>query len=149
MDPLTAISLAGNVCAFIDVALDIVSQTSEISSSLLGTSDHIANLETVHQKLADCCSKLSSTADALALPEWSLASEIEAVKDLAQECEKDCVLLLTITSRLRLPRGRKSKWESLRVAIQTLLTSKETERLESRLKRTQSTLSLHICSITA
>lgn len=60
MDPLSAVSLAGTVLAFVDFSLKLASKAKETYSSASGSSNEEESLETVYATSSKCSNNLST-----------------------------------------------------------------------------------------
>lgn len=154
MDPLTALGLAAAVVQFVGFASHLVSKTKDIQESVTGQSEQAATLETVYTQLQDLSSRLelSSRRDPkLELVEGStdLVKHVFAINDLSRICEGDCQRLLDIVRKLKVVGDSSRRWQSFRVALKTFWKGNEITDLEQRLHNTQTTLTLHVCSLTS
>lgn len=157
MDPLTALGLASNVFACISFASDLIKGTIEIGRSTDGTSTDITNLDAVYNQLSKLCDGLKSGIEHRIPdhPHDDAEREIEdqvskiaiSLKVLSGVCKVDCDELLRIIAKLRTKDGAKGKWVGFRTALKIAWEKKSIEELEARLSRTQTTLTLHICSL--
>jgi hypothetical protein len=146
MDPLSALGIAGNVIQFVSFASDLVFKTVEIYHSAGGLSKEALNLETVYTKLQDLSSGLESSTSFVRV-DGGLGKEVAALRQLSKSSKADCDLLLTVICKLRVQDGRKKAWKSFRAALHAIWKGREIANLEERLKRTQITMTLEVCSI--
>ncbi|KAH7155899.1 hypothetical protein EDB81DRAFT_880231 [Dactylonectria macrodidyma] len=154
MDPLTALGLAAAVVQFVGFASHLVSKTKDIQESATGQSKQAATLETVYSQLQHLSSRLelSSRRDPrLEIVEGStdLVKHVFAINDLSRICEGDCQRLLDIVRKLKVVDESSRRWQSFRVALKTIWKGNEISDLEQRLHNTQTTLTLHVCSLTS
>lgn len=153
MDPLTALGLAAAVVQFVGFASHLVSKIKEIQESATGQSKQAATLETIYTQLQHLNSRLelSSKRDPrLEVVQGStdLVAHVFAINDLSRICEGDCQRLLDIVRKLQVGNDSRRRWQSFRVALKTIWKGSEITDLEQRLHSTQTTLTLHVCSLT-
>lgn len=165
MDPLTALGLASNVFSFVSFASGLIKGTLEISASTTGCNIDIARLDTVCEKLQVLCKGLQSCMEH-EIPEATGEHDVDdvtkifavkklddvtevfiAVKELCATCKVDGDELLRVTKTLKTKNGSKGKWDSFRVALRKAWEKASIDELETRLSRTQGTMTLHICTL--
>ncbi|KAK7986940.1 hypothetical protein PG988_001928 [Apiospora saccharicola] len=157
MDPLSAVSLAGTVVAFVDFSLKLASRATEICGSENGSSDEEASLETVYATLSKCSANLSTAVGGQATTGSSqLPRSYACIRKLAHACQTDCAAMLKILERLKEARkfepGDSSierRAKSIRGALKAIFKDPELKSLESRLQRTQRALTLELCAISS
>jgi len=157
MDPVTAISIAGSVVQFVSFAFQLIAKTKDINESAARQSKETEKLDAVYSHLLALRSRLAVSSERdprLELGDGAdeaaatIAKHVFAINDLSRSCEADCLKLLDIIRKLQSISGPSGKWRSFRAAMATMLKSSEMEDLEDRLHKTQTTLTLHICSLT-
>ncbi|KAK5654647.1 hypothetical protein OQA88_6968 [Cercophora sp. LCS_1] len=147
MDPLTAVGLAGSVVQFISFAIQLISKTKEVHASAKGQTEHVATIESIYGQLMDFSVKLEmSSKRELVETSSEAVKHVIAINDLSRSCEADCRRLLDIVRKLRSSGGR---WQGFRAALKTVWKAGEIDELEERLHRAQTTLTLHLCSLTS
>ncbi|KAK7994586.1 DNA damage-inducible protein 1 [Apiospora marii] len=153
MDPLSAVSLAGTVISFVDFSLKLASKATKMYSSENGSSEEDSNLETICATLSECSAKLST---ATSRGGNQLPRSRSRIQDLAQACQTDCAAMLRILNKLKEARKfdpgdstfeRRAK--ALRGALKAVFKDPELKSIEARLQRTQSTLTLELCTISS
>ncbi|KAK8880326.1 nacht nucleoside triphosphatase [Apiospora arundinis] len=158
MDPLTAVSLAGTVVAFVDVSLKLISRASEIYNSASGSSSEEMSLEIVYGTLSECSANLSSAVerDVETAGESRFPRSYACIRTLAQACQADCAAMLRILGKLKEARkvepddsSLERLAKSLRGALKALFKDPELKDVEARLQRTQTALTLELCSISS
>src|ERR1700753_3563073 len=90
LDPFTSISLAGNICNFIDASCKLFNATAKIHGSATGLQSSHENIETLAIDFQELCSNLRWPSDR---PPESL--EERRLKTLAEQCESAANELLT------------------------------------------------------
>jgi hypothetical protein len=140
MDPLSALSLAGNVIQFVDFGTQLFSKTCELYKSPVGTlkaNDEIrlitTDLEVLVKKLRQslCSSEENQENDG----HWNDFQKIcDEAADVAEE-------LLQRLETLKLNKDSKHPvWSSVKVAVQSLWNEKEIKSLSKRLTRLKEVL---------
>lgn len=156
MDPLTAFGLAANVVSFVSFASSLIKTSVELHQSSSDAPGDVLLLDKVYRDLETLSSRLELTCHAHgnARPWVPTSDECEvektvlAVKGLAELCKEDCDKLLQITDKLRLRRDDfGSKWKSFRIAMKKAWKESDIEEIEERLHQRQTTLTLHVCTI--
>jgi hypothetical protein len=149
MDPLTTLGLAANLIACVSFLSDLVKGAIEIGASENGCSSDVSQLETVYKDLERLCTDLQPGIDQQIISGTQdvVRNSAFSIKSLSQTCKEDCIKLLELLSRLKCKAADKGKWESFRVALRRHWKSSEIHRLESRLSRTQQTLTLHVSKL--
>ncbi len=131
MDPITALSLAGNIITFIEFSAELLSNAHAISSSATGTLAENDDIERVTEDLRLMMESLLSHQG----PGTPINDDIKALLSLARECRKLCSQLLAMVSKLK-ARGP-SKSQSFRTAIRALMKKGELETMQRRVARYQ------------
>jgi hypothetical protein len=140
LDPLTALSLAGNILQFIDFAAKVVSKCRGIHKSPDGVLPEDQELELVASDLA----RLSKRLEEEHWPKRETADE-KSLHDLSNASIKIANELLDRVTKHRAADGTPHrKWRSLRDSFEKVWTKKELEALAARLAQLRSEISLHI-----
>lgn len=140
MDPFTAIGLAGNIVAFVDIGFKLLSKAKEIHSSASGASSDNENLDSMTRRLQEVTSRLQE-------PIGDLKSiEQKALQQLALECHELSGDLLQLLQELK-AKNPKSKRESLRIAFRGMRLKSAKEDLERRLNRCREQLNFELSTM--
>ncbi|KAK8075823.1 DNA damage-inducible protein 1 [Apiospora hydei] len=149
MDPLSAVSLAGTVVAFVDFSLKLVYRATEMYSSDSGSYSEETSLETVYTTLSEFSVSLSTVVgDATATG--------GGIRALAQSGENDCAAMLRILGKLK--EARKFEPEDSPIerrakgfcaALKAIFKDPQLKSIEARLQRTQTALTLGLCAISS
>jgi hypothetical protein len=127
MDPLTAIGLAGNVLAFVDFGVKLVSKAHEIYNK--GSTEDDESLAFVIRELRDFSEKLQTqTSSSVVTP------ELRSLKKVAAVCEDLADDLLELLEEFK-AENPKSKRQSAKAVWKSTWKRTEKEDLESRLQR--------------
>ncbi|KAI1446723.1 hypothetical protein F5Y02DRAFT_55953 [Annulohypoxylon stygium] len=143
MEPLSALSLAGNILQFIEFTSHLLSTSVEIYKSSTGTLDSKVALEEIYQRL----SYLSVSLITASRNTQPSASEL-ALRSIASSCNDDCIRLLAVLNDIRVDEGSHRLWKSFRAALKLAWRGEqEIEKLATRLRDRQSMMTLHICAV--
>lgn len=142
MDPLTAVSLAGTVVQFVDFTCKLISaggqlyEAKELESSrvakasaerirLLATSS-ITNLQNYRLKLQ---AKLSTDGGDI-----TLTRDDSLLEDICRKCTAEAEVLIARLQKLEVPIDAKHRgWQSLEMALRSVSSQKEIERMNQKL----------------
>lgn len=155
MDPLSAFGLAGTIAQFVGFAAKLISITVNIHGSSGGAHDEMENIEDVYSKLVEFSSGLQIdlvvepqvAIDGFKNPLPRYQDELRAIQELSASCRRDCNQLLDIVREIQLGKTSKATLKSFRSALKFLMKSDEISQIDKRLQRTQSSLTLQICSL--
>jgi hypothetical protein len=133
MDPLTALSLAANVCQFVEYATKIVSKGNKLRNSPDGLLVEHADLYATSRTVIELNNRLVTSAE-----DHSLAVGVVASAD-SLEIERACKAinqvagdLLQALDKLRLPRHA-GRWRSLRQAVKAVAGKSGVEKMKNDL----------------
>lgn len=134
MDPITIISLLGNVIQFVEFSNDLVSKSVQLYQSSNGTLAELTDTMTATNHLLGLNYKLKDAA---------AKTDDKALKDLCISCESTADELLMALDKVRV-KNKHRKWESIRKALLTVWSRDEIAELEQRLARLRDELNMHI-----
>jgi hypothetical protein len=135
MDPVTALSVAGNVIQFVDFGCRVFSKGIEIALSEQGST-------IVHDELEDIATDVSIMARKLrasSLPKEGVDSTVSGICDRCTRVADEMLARLT-----KLKTRRKQKWKSLWMALQHVWSEGEMQDIVQRLTMFKETLEMHI-----
>ena len=150
MDPVSALGFAASIVQFITFTFDLLHSTHKIHSSISGTSEHCQNLENVSTRFLEFSTQLkdSKSVGTRSHNAQDESKHASSLKEIAQACARDCERLLEIVEKLRTRTGPERKWwQSFTKAILEVWTSKDVERLKSRLDEHRTSMILKLCAI--
>lgn len=127
MDPLTALSIAGNVIQFLDFATKLFKESRDISHSASGASECVTSLAEISTQLSILSNSFTST-------------ELQSLglKDVASQCDGVAKELQSLVERLTLAKPSKDGyWASFTLALKTLLNKRQIRDLERRVDSAQ------------
>ncbi|KAI0385919.1 hypothetical protein F5Y04DRAFT_160000 [Hypomontagnella monticulosa] len=143
MEPLSALSLAGNVIQFIEFTTKLLSTSIEVYRSAEGASND-------HLTLGEICGQLSGLSGRLRASKVNhreSASEL-ALRDIADLCNADCARILAVLNDLKVKEGSHRAWNSFRHALKHAWKGeREVEKLMGQLRDRQAAMTLHICAL--
>jgi hypothetical protein len=141
LDPLSAISLAGNIVQFVDFASKIVSKGNQIRSNSATTEN--LELEGTTEKLLGIVSRLKEQAE-IVPKSGCLTEDDQMLEDLTSNCIGVGKVLLDRLQELKVPAGAKHrKWKSLRQGLRTV-RDKNLEAFAAKLAEFRSQLEVGI-----
>jgi hypothetical protein len=141
LDPLTAISLAGNVAQFVDFSSKIVSKTRELTKSSHRATQEAYNAEILVRDLVRVTEKVKDGArDARAS---SPAEEDKALEDLCDGCIILSERIIKRLEKLKLEEGA-GKRSAFLHALKSVWSQRELESEESQLATYRSQLEFRV-----
>lgn len=102
MDPLSALSLAGNIVQFIEFVCKLVSNTREIYRSSSTTKD-LGHIDGIYERLVFFGAQLShqdKTQSQDTAPS-SVSAHYDALEELLERCKRECNVLLGLTGKIK------------------------------------------------
>jgi len=145
METLAALGLAGNIVQFIQFTSQLMKDSSELRKSSVGYTAKVLELETLYGHLHELNASIETSLRSASV--YISSSGAASFGNLSTLCKEDCVKLLETVSQLRLQKGSNTGWKSFRAALQLHWKKGEIRDLEERLKRTESTITLHTCTM--
>lgn len=136
MDPLSALGLAGNIVAFIDLSYKVISGMTRVLDSASGMTQENANLSILAEDLNVVSQQLISDVHARTENEKQLCGLSSNCYDLSKE-------LVQLLRRLRVG-DTKSTWEAARVKWQSMRREKDVWALERRLQGYQAEILIRL-----
>jgi BMFP domain-containing protein YqiC len=134
MDPITIISLIGNVIQFVQFSNDLVSKSVQLYQSSNGALAELNDTMTATNHLLGLNYKLKDAA---------AKTSDKTLRDLCISCESTADELLMALDRVRV-KHKHRKWESIRKALLTVWSRDEIAELERRLAKLREELNMHI-----
>ena len=141
MDPLSALSVATNVIQFVDFTSKIVSGSYQLYKSGLGESEQNAELNQVTTKLISLNDSLERSLHTQALGKDLSQIDIQ-LRDLCNDCNiiaHDLILALK-----KLQSNRHSKWNSVILALRTIWTQDDIDKLQHRVDGFRQQITMHV-----
>lgn len=139
LDPITALSVAGNIVQFIDFSAKIITASVQLHMSEHDTLKVNEVLEVVTSDLVKLTTKLHRL-DGVSGP---ISDDDQALIDLCASCNTVADELLSRLTSLKV-KGQRTKWKTLRQAIRTVWTEEELSALGRQLIALQRSIELRI-----
>lgn len=134
MDPLTALSLVGNVIQFVDFGLEILSTARGLQKSAEGAVPENVDTEIVVKDLQVWNARLKDSAG---------PTSNEALSLMSQRCEEVADELLIFLEKLK-STGKKTRWKSVRSALESAWKKEKVDEMRKRLEGFRDEINLHI-----
>ncbi|KAI1084093.1 hypothetical protein F5B20DRAFT_365513 [Whalleya microplaca] len=150
MDPLSALSLAGNIVQFVDFASKLCHNTQQIYRSCSGQSATVEHLDGIYDRLLDFDKLLRVQTEARdgASITTTVSEHYGAIEPLLDGCRLECDKLLEITLKIKAKEGSKGRrWESFRKAMHEVWRTEDISRLQIRLRDYQTEIIIRLCAI--
>jgi hypothetical protein len=141
LDPLTAISLAGNVAQFVDFSSKIVSRTRELTKSSHRATQEAYNAEILVRDLVRVTEKVKDGARAARAA--SLGEEDKALEDLCNGCIILSERMIKRLEKLK-PEEGAGKRQAFLHALKSVWSQRELECEESQLATYRSQLEFRV-----
>ena len=141
LDPLTAISLAGNVVQFVDFSGKIISKTRELIKSPHGLTQDAYDAENVIRDLSSLAEKLKDGVRATGAV--SQTDDEKVLQDLCNGCIDLSESFLQRLEKLKLREGAGKRHAFLR-ALKAVWSQKDLENDETRLATYRSQLEFRV-----
>lgn len=139
MDPLSAISLAGNLIQFIQFGVQIVCKASEI---------HKLGSVTSHLDLEDLTRDLHGLTSRLALPPRGetpcLTPNEKALNQTYDSCTRISAKLIEHIEKIKLPVQKRRKWKSFRQALKTVWDKENINAIARTLASYRAQMEVHL-----
>jgi molecular chaperone GrpE (heat shock protein) len=141
LDPLTAISLAGNIVQFVDFTAKVISKTRELARSTHGTTQEAYNAEIVIRDLLKLSEQLKDGARAAsAVPQ---TDDDKVLEELCNGCISLSERMLKRLEKLKLGEGA-GKRRAFLNALKGVWSQKELEGEEAQLAIYRSQLDFRV-----
>lgn len=150
MDPLSALSLAGNIVQFVEFACKLVSTTHEFYGSSSASSDNLRYIEETHGRFEVFEAQLSRQYNARSHDgaSGSVSAHSDALNELLIKCKEECQVLLELTGKLTAMTCSKGwVWKSFRKAVLEVWHIDEVVKLQTQLHEYQTKIIIRLCAI--
>ncbi len=141
MEPLSAVSLAGNLIQFVEISSSLVSGALDLYASADGASAINVELETITEDLVGICSSIHRPRNLIEEKQMPKA-ESDLLK-LSRSCLKLGNEFVQVLQNLKV-KGRNRKWSSVRQALRSMWKEKDIERYRKRLESYRSEIACHL-----
>jgi hypothetical protein len=143
LDPLTALSVAGNIVQFIDFSTKLISKGHELYNSADGASVGNAELEVIAKDLQDLNGRLQSPRRSENVKAVLSDSDL-ALQTLSKKCSGVAAELTDALNKLKVQGTANRRWKSVRQALKGLMRKEELDTTVKRLQLFRDELNLHI-----
>lgn len=150
MDPLSALSLAGNILKFAQYAFKLISSTERIHLSASGESSDEQHVEWMQARLLSFSALLKGTPtskdEACAI--YGTSKHSVALEKLGEKCQGYCEQLLSIIHKLQAEDGTKSRWwTSFQQALYEIWKMEDIEVFKGQIRECHAEIVMHLCII--
>ena len=135
LDPLTALSLAGNVVQFVQFGCTLAAKAHEVYSSDSGTSEESLEMESVTSRLLGTVHDLEShlaSVGSSTFPD-TISKSSRRLLEIADACKMIAEDILRRLEAMKINQPP-SVWNSVRSALRIMWTKDELDALMKRLK---------------
>lgn len=143
LDPLTALSVAGNIVQFIDFSTKLIAKGHELYNSANGASVGNAELEVIAKDLQDLNGRLQSPRPSENVKAGLSDSDV-ALQTLSKKCSGVAAELILTLNELKVHSTANRRWKSIRQALKGLIRKEELDEMLKRLQLFRDELNLHI-----
>ncbi|KAE9366867.1 hypothetical protein N431DRAFT_471897 [Stipitochalara longipes BDJ] len=144
LDPLTALSVAGNIVQFVDFSIRLITKGSELYNSADGSSIGNAELEVIANDLQELNCHLQQPPPAPDTVKTTWTAEDVALHKLAEQCSSVAQELLQTLDKLKVQGTSNRRWKSFRQALKGLIKKDEVDAIAQRLQNFRNELNFHI-----
>ena len=150
MDPLSAISLAGNIAQFLSYATKLVSKGHALYKSSEGALAENLDLEVIANNLTDINSRViqsySRTPSTASLTATTLFLDHQSLKSIAESCDNVAKQLLDILQKLKVQRPHRT-WKSVRQAFKSVWNKAHIDDLRGRMEGYREQMIFHLVAV--
>jgi len=134
MEALAAIGLIGNVVQFVDFSSKLVSGSIQLYRSAEGALEENIDTETVAKDLVLLNGRLKDSA---------ASTSDGPLKNLCESCQAVAAELLQALAKAKV-QGQRTKWKSIKKALQSVWNKEHIAQLDGRLARIREELNLQL-----
>ncbi|KAH8648589.1 hypothetical protein BX600DRAFT_555055 [Xylariales sp. PMI_506] len=139
MDPITAVSFASSIVAFVDFTSKLLHTAHSLYVSTAGTTAENMELEALSVHLQLLAAGIGPPGNSSQAP----SKEDAALHDLARQCKDLSSQLLALLNSFKV-QGRHRKWKSVYQAMRSSRYASEIDAIQARLDRMGAQLSSHM-----
>ena len=144
LDPLTALSLAGNIIQFVDFGTKVLAKGHELYKSTAGASIDHTELETIAKDLQEINDRLRQRKDSQETQSKTATDSEVALRKLSEQCSGVAEELIGALEKLKVQGTSNRRWKSFRQALKGLMKKEELDAITIRLQHFRDELNLHI-----
>jgi hypothetical protein len=142
MDPLTALSVAGNVVQFIQFGCQIISKEQQIYRSASGSLTENVDIETVANDFRSLSTRLKQSSNSL--HGSRVTADEKALHEMCDKCIDIADDLIAHLDQLKVKGDHHRKWKSFRQALKSVWNERELDSIVDRLSMFRQELEMHI-----
>jgi hypothetical protein len=144
LDPLTALSAAGNIVQFTDFCIRFLKEGRHLYLSADGSLQHNREFELIAGDLKRLVDRVRKSTT-LPVTGSSPTTEESSLADVAKECGRLADILLGILYSLKIqPEDRQRKWHTFQQALKSMRGEKEINNIVQRLTNAREQLDTNI-----
>ena len=145
MDPLTSLSIVGNVVQLVTFGSKLIHATLEVSGSLTGSTKANEELKQMTTHLRRLCDQVIIPVTPTGTSNNPILHDDRVLWDLAKQCKVASEDLLGALRTLEAePQGKRGKWRTVKAALATIWKKKDIEGMERRLESYKSLINLEL-----
>ena len=146
MDPLSSVGLAAAIVQFVTFTSSFISTAREIHASPTGNTAEVLNLRLVSQNLQQRGEDLTAAHETI-VQLGSSNTQASVLGEILESARQDHEKLSGLVDELKRKTNRSHRWSSFCATLKAVIEGSEIRQLDNRLQRTQSAITLHICTI--
>ncbi|KAM0801408.1 hypothetical protein BDR22DRAFT_170963 [Usnea florida] len=146
MDPLSAISLAGNIAQFLSYATKLVSKGHALYKSSEGALTENLDLEVIANNLTDINSRVIQSYNRTPSTATNLFLDHQSLKSIAESCDNVAKQLLDILQKLKV-QGSHRTWKSVRQAFKSVWSKAHIDDLRGRMEGYREQMIFHLVAV--
>lgn len=144
LDPLTALSVAGNIVQFTDFGIRLLKEGRHLYASVDGSLQHNREFGLIAEDLKRLVDRVRKSVT-LPVTGSGPTTGKSSLDDVAKECERLADILLGILDSLKIqPEDRQRKWHTFQQALKSMLAEKEINNIVQRLTNARGQLDTNI-----
>lgn len=145
LDPLTALSVAGNIVQFTDFGVKLLKEGRELYASADGSIQHNRELELMSDDLRHLVDRIRKSIVFTVPENGPTDQERSSIFAVAKECDKLADILLGILASLKIqPQDKQSKWRTFQQALRSVRSESEIDNIAQRLANARAQLDTNI-----
>jgi hypothetical protein len=144
LDPLTALSLAGNIVQFLDFSIKLLAKGHELYNSTDGAALGHTELILIAKDLQELNGRLNESLSSEQIEQKRLTESDLALCKLSEQCFGVAGELAEALDKLKVQGTSNRRWKSFRQALKSLMKRDDVERITTRLQHFRDELNLHL-----
>jgi small-conductance mechanosensitive channel len=144
LDPLTALSLVGNVVQFIDFGTKLLAKGHELYNSADGAALGHTELISIAKDLQELNGRLNEALSSEQIEHKRLTDSDVALCKLSEQCSGVAGELAEALDKLSAQGTSHRRWKSFRQALKSMMKREEVDAITTRLQHLCDELNLHL-----